>query len=152
MKILIATDGSDFSLQAIRQLPEIVNLGKTQSICLISVAEANIPANQFGITDKLLEVTKQNARRVAEKAVEEGRKVLRESVGQTKIETRTVVGNPKEKIVEEAGKWEADLIVVGSHGRGFWGRVLLGSISDAVLHHAVCSVLVVRQRETADKN
>ena len=37
-----------------------------------------------------------------------------------------------------------DLIVVGSHGRGFWGR-LLGSVSDGVVHHAPCSVLVVRK-------
>ena len=52
----------------------------------------------------------------------------------------------KEQIIELAREWGADLIVVGSHGRGFWGR-LLGSVSTGVVHHAPCSVLVVRKRE-----
>jgi len=54
------------------------------------------------------------------------------------------MGAPSRMIIESATNWGADLIVVGSHGRGFWGRVMLGSVSDAILHHAPCSVLVVR--------
>ncbi len=53
---------------------------------------------------------------------------------------------PKESIVEEAQKWSADLIVLGSHGYGFWERMLLGSVSNAVVHHAPCSVLIVRNK------
>ncbi|MCB1025610.1 MAG: universal stress protein [Acidobacteria bacterium] len=54
------------------------------------------------------------------------------------------------EIVEKAKRWNADLIIVGSHGRGFWGRVMLGSISDSLVHHAPCSVLVVRKPETKE--
>ena len=46
--------------------------------------------------------------------------------------------------INETARGKADLIVVGSHGRGFWGR-LLGSVSNGVVHHAPCSVLVVRK-------
>ena len=46
--------------------------------------------------------------------------------------------------IEEAQNWGADLIIVGSHGYGFWSRALLGSVSNAVINHAPCSVLVVR--------
>lgn len=53
-------------------------------------------------------------------------------------------GNAKEVILEEARKWNADLIVVGSHGRRGFKRVLLGSVSDAVAMNAHCSVVVVR--------
>ena len=53
-------------------------------------------------------------------------------------------GNPKEVILEEAKKWNADLIVVGSHGRRGFKRFLLGSVSDAVAMNAHCSVVVVR--------
>jgi nucleotide-binding universal stress UspA family protein len=53
-------------------------------------------------------------------------------------------GMPASKIVEVAKKWPADLVVVGSHGRGNVGGFLLGSVSQAVLHHAPCAVLVVR--------
>jgi nucleotide-binding universal stress UspA family protein len=53
-------------------------------------------------------------------------------------------GNPKEVILEEAKKWNADLIVVGSHGRRGFKRFLLGSVSEAVAMNAPCSVVVVR--------
>ena len=53
-------------------------------------------------------------------------------------------GNPKEVILEEAKKWNADLIVVGSHGRRGFRRFLLGSVSEAVAMNAHCSVVVVR--------
>jgi nucleotide-binding universal stress UspA family protein len=55
------------------------------------------------------------------------------------------MGMPEQILLETAKEWNADLIVVGSHGRGFWGRMLLGSVTDALVHHAPCSVLVVRQ-------
>jgi nucleotide-binding universal stress UspA family protein len=53
-------------------------------------------------------------------------------------------GNPKEAILEEARTWDADLIVVGSHGRRGFKRFLLGSVSEAVAMNAHCSVVVVR--------
>jgi nucleotide-binding universal stress UspA family protein len=53
-------------------------------------------------------------------------------------------GNPKEVILEEAKKWNADLIVVGSHGHDGFKRFLLGSVSEAVAMNAHCSVVVVR--------
>lgn len=56
-------------------------------------------------------------------------------------------GDPKICILDAAQKWRAELIVVGSHGRGGFDRFLLGSVSDAVVHHAHCSVQVVRVRE-----
>ena len=59
--------------------------------------------------------------------------------------TATVLsGNPKEVILEEAKKWNADLIVVGSHGGRRFKRFLLGSVSEAVAMNAHCSVVVVR--------
>jgi len=60
------------------------------------------------------------------------------------INTQIVNGDPGQQLVEIAKAWDADLIVVGSHGRGFWGR-LLGSVSDGVTHHSPCSVLVVKK-------
>lgn len=53
-------------------------------------------------------------------------------------------GKPAEEIVEAAREWPADLIVVGSHGRGGIGRILLGSVAESVARHAPCPVLVVR--------
>jgi len=55
-----------------------------------------------------------------------------------------LAGNPKEALLEEAKKWNADLIVVGSHGHRRFKRFLLGSVSEAVAMNAHCSVVVVR--------
>ena len=53
-------------------------------------------------------------------------------------------GRPKEVLLEEARRWGADLVVVGSHGRRGFKRFLLGSVSEAVAMNAHCSVVVVR--------
>lgn len=60
------------------------------------------------------------------------------------IETEVKLGAPARVVIDEAKDWNADLIVVGSHGRGFWGRLTIGSVSDAIVHHAPCSVLIAR--------
>jgi len=57
-------------------------------------------------------------------------------------------GDPGEAIVNAAEAEDVDLIVVGSHGRGPVERFLLGSVSDFVVRHAGCPVLVVRTRAT----
>jgi len=53
-------------------------------------------------------------------------------------------GDPGEAIVEAAAAEHADLIVVGTHERGTVGRLFLGSVSDHVVRHAGCPVMVVR--------
>ena len=56
----------------------------------------------------------------------------------------TWVGDAGESIVEAAAAEHADLIVVGTHERGTVGRLFLGSVSDHVVRHARCPVMVVR--------
>jgi nucleotide-binding universal stress UspA family protein len=58
-------------------------------------------------------------------------------------------GDPRHEIVDEAKRWPADLIVVGSHGYTGWKRWLLGSVAQSVVSHAPCSVEVVRKRSAA---
>jgi nucleotide-binding universal stress UspA family protein len=55
-----------------------------------------------------------------------------------------VHGDPAIEICRVAEEGQFDLVVIGSHGSGFLKRVLLGSVSHHVLHHAPCPVLVVR--------
>jgi nucleotide-binding universal stress UspA family protein len=58
-------------------------------------------------------------------------------------------GDPGEAIVDAARSEAVDLVVVGSHGRGSMGRMLIGSVSDHVVRHAPCPVLVVRGPQPA---
>ncbi len=53
-------------------------------------------------------------------------------------------GDPADSIVEAAQSESADMIIVGSHGRGTLGRALIGSVSDQVVRRAPCPILVVR--------
>jgi nucleotide-binding universal stress UspA family protein len=60
--------------------------------------------------------------------------------------TSTVVqaGEPRRVILDAAAAWRADLIVVGSHGKTGFDRLLLGSVSEHIARHATCSVEMVR--------
>lgn len=53
-------------------------------------------------------------------------------------------GEPRQVIVATAREWHADLIVLGSHGKKGFDRLVLGSVSESVARHASCSVEVVR--------
>ena len=58
-----------------------------------------------------------------------------------------VEGEAVEAVLNEASKLEADMIVVGSHGRGAMYQLLVGSVSEGILHEAECPVLVVPTHE-----
>ena len=66
------------------------------------------------------------------------------------VTTKVLEGNPKDVIVEEAREWSADLIVLGSRGHGRLRRMVLGSVAQAVVANAPCSVQVVRDRHEKD--
>ena len=57
-----------------------------------------------------------------------------------------VEGHPAERILEEIERQKIDLVVVGAENRSPWGKLLMGSTSDAVLNHASCSVLIAREQ------
>jgi len=76
---------------------------------------------------------------------------LAETIRQAGVECQTATreGDAAERIVDHAAKLDADIIVVGTHGRTGWRRALLGSVAELVLRHAPCPVLVVPIREPA---
>jgi nucleotide-binding universal stress UspA family protein len=88
----------------------------------------------------LLEEAKQSA----QKSVDELAKPLVE-VG-LQVSSTVAVGNPRHGLPRYASEWKADLVIMGSHGRGAVGRLLVGSTTQAVLRHATCSVEIVRTK------
>ncbi|MGB5596083.1 MAG: universal stress protein [Crocosphaera sp.] len=62
-----------------------------------------------------------------------------------KTEFKQIYGNPGTKICRGANEWQADVIVIGHRGRSGLEEFLLGSVSNHVLHHAHCSVLIVQK-------
>ena len=61
-----------------------------------------------------------------------------------KVDAVVEEGDPKVVIVDSAERWNADLIVVGCHGRNSLHRLLLGSVAESVARHSGCSVEIVR--------
>ena len=66
---------------------------------------------------------------------------------QSEMTAKTLKGDPKIAIIDEAEHWGADLIIVGTHGYNALERLWLGSVSRAVASHAKCSVQIVRRRK-----
>lgn len=150
MKIIVAVDGSKYSEAAVRKCCEIIGFDTETEIKIICVVDAAVPAGTayFGVSGDFHLRIEKELNSMAETFVLDAQTVLREKLGdKIKIEVDVLKGLPKIEIVEEAEKWGADLIVVGSHGYGFFERMLIGSVSDAIIHHAHCSVLVVKTAE-----
>jgi nucleotide-binding universal stress UspA family protein len=59
------------------------------------------------------------------------------------VETAVLSGEPRVEILRELEERPADLVVLGTHGRGGWDRLVLGSVASTVARKALCSVLVV---------
>jgi nucleotide-binding universal stress UspA family protein len=93
-------------------------------------------------TSEFEKTARENATKIVSETIEK-LKAYADS-GKVAVSTDVLFGSPDSRIVETAEEWNADLIVVGSHGYSRWERLLLGSVSDSVVHHAPCSVLVVR--------
>lgn len=80
---------------------------------------------------------------VADAAAERIKKIL----PAWEIKSESVCGKPAVELIKKADEWSADLIVVGSHGRSALGRLVLGSVSNKVLHEARRSVRIVKKKQ-----
>lgn len=147
MKILVATDGSEYSKAAIEKCCDLIVDPTNTQVKVVSAFEDAYPiaAEPFAVSAEFYQHIIDAAENQSVHFAEEAAESIKKHFGDEKPEVSTQVlrGSPEQQIIEEARNWNADVIVVGSHGRGFWGR-MLGSVSDAVVHHAPCSVLVVR--------
>lgn len=151
MKILLAIDGSDYSKAAVEELSRRTFQRGTK-VQIISAFEntpliTSAPAPMGGLAGGY-EDTGVIVRKLAENIVKEAAEILKKKKPELTISAAAINGPSKQVILKEAKKMGADLIVVGSHGRGAVGRFLLGSVSQAVALHADCSVLIVRKRPT----
>ena len=148
MRILLDTDGSQCSEKEDDEVKRR-NWAEGSEVRIISVVESPVPLNtepwmaSMSYSAELEKLGREHAA----KAVESAREILTSgTAGQNlHITTEVLTGSPKRVIVEEAERFGADLIVVGSHGYRSWERMLLGSVSQAVAVHAGCSVEIVRE-------
>ena len=147
MKILLAVDGSACSDAAIEEV--LRRPWPPQSeVKAITAFETPITVGMepWAATPTYFDQLEKAVREAAKAVIDGAMKKLKAIQDTTlKISSETIQGPPKQVIVEEAERWGADLILMGSRGLGAWNRLLLGSVSSAVVHHAKCSVEIVRR-------
>jgi nucleotide-binding universal stress UspA family protein len=105
------------------------------------------PATEVVLASATLEEIRQREKQDAEQLTRQARERI--AAPGLSVETATSEGDPRTAIVDAADEWQADLIVVGSHGRTGLKRLVMGSVAQAVVAHAHCSVEVVRRRTKA---
>ena len=146
MKILIATDGSKYGTAALEQGCELAAVMPDSEVMLVTAYElpGPIAAEPYISAPIYSQEIVDSLSTAAETVLASARRTVIRNCPGVPVNAREIRGSAASAIVDEAAQWGAELIVVGSHGHGFWGRTLLGSVSDEVVHHAPCSVLVVR--------
>jgi nucleotide-binding universal stress UspA family protein len=148
MKVMIAVESSDYSKAAIDKFCKMFAGSIISDIRIISVVRPIVmPAEPYALSPEYIQSLTDAEENEANETVEKAREEIQRRLPnlETVITTIVVTGTPEQIIVEEAERWRADLIILGSHGHGFWKRAWLGSVSNGVVHHAPCSVLVVRK-------
>lgn len=146
--VTVAHDGSadaGAALDFVSRLP----LPPALALRLVAVVEPpRYPSTAPGVLAGTLKAALQeieNERRCElERMLAPAADALRRRLG--RVATATPTGPPAATILREAEAHDSDLIVVGARGLGAFERLALGSVSEAVLRHATCPVLVVRPR------
>ena len=139
-KILLATDGSREAELATRTAADLAN-STTSELHVVNVAGGRAYYTESR------EVTEQLRQR-AEQLLDEQVEKIKEAGGTVAVTHIRVVAEHRDRaIVDLAEELGAGLIVMGSRGQGGVTRALLGSVSDSVVRHAHCPVLVVREEK-----
>ena len=152
-RILLATDGSESATHATQAAVELSKVSDSELHVLYVGEDAYLGAfvypeatNPEGVEQKDLALIEelgrqfeQVARQVLDAEVEKVR-----AVGGTVAEAYLRMGTPAAEVVDLAEELGVGLVVVGSRGLGGIRRALMGSVSDSVVRHAHCPVLVVR--------
>jgi nucleotide-binding universal stress UspA family protein len=143
MKIMIGVDDSACSQAA---LDFVCKLRWPEDTAVTVVSSVELPASAYlaayvpaalQFDEWLGELTK-----FQKEVVARDERTLRHAG--IKVESRVLQGDPRETLIEEAKKDHVDLLVVGSHGRTGFDKLMMGSVASHVVTHSPCSVLVVK--------
>ncbi|HET6669802.1 MAG TPA: universal stress protein [Pyrinomonadaceae bacterium] len=153
MKILVAYDGSEFADAAIRDLRN-AGLPDNAEALVYTVADVIVPPEvqpgdevppELPAIRRAHERAKQKLNQAEARAREASERIQRDFPNWD-VSFEAAAESPAWAIIFKAGEWQANLIVVGSHGKsGLAGRLILGSVSQRVLYEAPCPVRIGRE-------
>lgn len=159
-KILVAIDNSPLCLPVFTAAMELARSNQATIKLLHCISpellnEPVIPPTGIEMTMPSLSLINdyQTQQILMEKWTEEGLALLKPYVDEATrqgviTESENLVGDAGEQLCEVAKDWGADLVVVGRRGRTGLAEAFLGSVSNQVVHHAPCSVLVIQDTDS----
>ena len=144
--MLVGTDGSPLSISAAQR--GITLLGKPEHVTVLTVL-AELPGDDTGGFEGGVASPEERDQQWQAEVAHANDELARAASALTgaQVDQRTEVGDVARTLCDVAAELGVDAIVVGSHARGRLGRLFHGSVSEHVVRHAPCPVLVVRDPE-----
>ena len=137
-RALVGIDFSSFGSRALRALKDVLEPGAEVHLAHV----IDLPSTGPGAWFDLHSASTSAAREALQNIVEELEKAT-----DVRCTAHVQEGRAARELLELAGKLQVDVIATGSHGLGFWSRLVLGSVSTAIIRGARCAVLVVPPAE-----
>ncbi|MBV6401592.1 MAG: Stress response protein NhaX [Anaerolineales bacterium] len=136
--ILLAVDGSEHSLNAAQTASQLARSMNSADLRIVVVYDSVPPLLGDPDFQVILNARLDETEKILQSAVK--------TVGEVSstVSTETIAGDPAEAIIKIAETRKCDLIVMGSRGLGRLAGLVLGSVSQKVVSHAPCPVLIVR--------
>jgi nucleotide-binding universal stress UspA family protein len=138
-RILVATDGSEFSEEAVKKALALAKENSGTKVTAVCVAYT---LRQWAFKNAIKEEAQKTLAQAKELADREG----------ISLRIRLEEGYPFEKIVDVAKELNSDLIIMGSRGHTGIRKILLGSVTERVIGNAPCAVLVVTKEDGCRKS
>ena len=145
-RILVAVDGSHSSEQALLEAIKLTqeNQAQLRIVHVIDMANIGLDAEFPNLTD-IIDMVAKSGREILRKAEE----VVKKGGIQAEthlIEVETLAGRIPEMIAADADTWQADLIVISTHGRRGLKHLFLGSVAEGLVRVATKPVLLIRAK------
>jgi len=145
-RVLVPVDDSQYSLAVIDAIMESPWPDNCRFRLLSAVPPITAHQPELSALNTLNRLErKQRQEAIADLVLRTNAQKLAHHFDRQKIESNAVEGDPRKMILDDAHRWQADLIVIGSHGRRGFSRILMGSVSEAVAIHSPCSVQIVKR-------
>lgn len=145
MKILIATDGSDCARHALQESLRLLPMqGAEVAVVAVTPPFGVEPMAGMGIgmgLDPVFPAIPQLEGALTRKYLAEAETVFEAKGLHPQLIAR--LGDPATEIIKAAEGFQADVVVLGAHHRGMFGRLFMGSVSDAVSHSFAGATLIV---------
>jgi nucleotide-binding universal stress UspA family protein len=142
--IIVASDGSERAVRA--GVSGLALLGSADRVIVAAVVDGTYHGlTESDIHDSASSTNRRQSPNLRDERMAEGeRAVDQTSIALSRtVDTRVIEGNPGIALCELANEVSADAIVMGSRGHGAIRRAVLGSVSDYVVRHSPCPVLIV---------